>query len=296
LTFYIYTADGGTDYKMQLDDAVASALDFDVALGDEPPLPDSISPRYGVFKTLVQGVRATISFPFPTISKMLETQHEVIYVSGKAFELNQSVGERNYLNPFAASGPQGPPGAAGPRGFTGPAGVAGPKGDKGDTGATGAAGAKGDKGDTGATGAAGAAGPAGPAGPAATIAVQTAYPAANVALTNAGFGYGVVSFTALDAGTYLLTGQLNAIATTANTILTLSVTGTNVSNADATQSECNLAVASQRDGLSYSRIVTVTAAGGVIQVSATASKTGVTVQSGSNIGGRATVFTLLKVG
>ncbi|MFT4049595.1 MAG: hypothetical protein QM648_07125 [Solirubrobacterales bacterium] len=87
----------------------------------------------------------------------------------------------------------------------------GPAGAKGDPGVAGAVGAAGVKGDDGATGGTGAAGPTGPTGPAIVPEAYTAYNA--LAVTTASGDDNVEYLTkTLPAGTYLISGGLNAVA------------------------------------------------------------------------------------
>jgi hypothetical protein len=65
-SWFIYTADDSTDYKVYLEDWLAVAAGFVEAIGTELILPDSITMRYGLGRVLVAAQTATIPIPFPT--------------------------------------------------------------------------------------------------------------------------------------------------------------------------------------------------------------------------------------
>jgi hypothetical protein len=263
MNFYRYTADGGTVYRMYVDDAIALAMGFVAATGAEPILPDSISPRYGVFKVLVQGVRASIPFPFPTVPQALNLENLTVYVSGKAFQLSDYVGQKQALNPFAANGPQGLKGDKGDKGDQGIQGLKGDKGDKGDQGIQGLKGDKGEKGDQGIQGIQGIQGQEGPAGPAGTIAAQTQSMGADKTLTTAGSSGTLITFPAIAIGTYVVLAEASCESPTATTAFNLSVELPGNSS-PIESAETIATVANQRVEISLAVVIQLTSVGNVL--------------------------------
>jgi Collagen triple helix repeat (20 copies) len=170
--------------------------------------------------------------------------------------------------PQGVAGPTGPAGAQGPAGPTGPQGPAGPTGPTGPQGLTGPAGPTGPTGLTGLTGAqgptgpTGPAGPTGPGGPAQIFAAQFSAPSTTTA-TYAGLNGSSAVNVASDgavatimpaactfntlrvAGTITsgagpdsltLTLMKNGVATSLTTSVTVSTSGTTVTNSDTAHS------------------------------------------------------------
>ncbi|HEX5235973.1 MAG TPA: IPT/TIG domain-containing protein [Silvibacterium sp.] len=129
-----------------------------------------------------------------------------------------------------AAGPAGAVGSTGPQGPMGPAGVQGLMGNTGPAGPAGPAGPQGPAGQTGPQGLMGNPGPVGPQGPAGSGGGVLSYAVGNFNAAQSGgqltvfpvSGVGtVVSATLQNAGTYILSGQVEILNTDSqNTVVT----------------------------------------------------------------------------
>ena len=116
-SFYLYTADDTTEYKLSLDDEIASASGFDLASGSEPVVPTNMQPRYGVGINRDNYLTALLEIPFPTLASLSIALGSTVTVAGVDYELRELVGQAIGPNPFAGIvGPQGEQGEQGPPG------------------------------------------------------------------------------------------------------------------------------------------------------------------------------------
>ena len=156
---YVYTADDGTAYQLNVPSDFASALSM-VAATSQPSLPSEIAPRCATFHGTDGTYRRAVIKSLTQLGTVLGT---TVTVGGIVYTCITAQGQRiaEFIQApidgtYLIQGPTGPQGATGPAGATGATGAAGATGPAGPTGPTGA---------TGATGAAGPAGPTGPQGP-----------------------------------------------------------------------------------------------------------------------------------
>ena len=126
LANYKYTANSGTVYQVTIPSDFAAALGQTPAVGTEPYLDATISPRYANFRSASGGfLRAALIDTASDFGSIPST----LVVGGVTYNFVSAIGE--VVPPFllayqmAPQGPQGAQGATGATGATGPAGPAG---------------------------------------------------------------------------------------------------------------------------------------------------------------------------